>query len=123
MDAALKLAGQKMSNICYNLAQRTSNVITDDERESMAACQKEWDEACRAQVASQVLEIWVLTREINEYDQDGEYFVNAWIGKPTAEQLRVHIPYENEVQKALEEGGGRVDSRDTWYHLRKIEQP
>lgn len=32
--------------------------------------------------------IWVLTRAINEYCKDGEYFVEAWDAKPTEEQLK-----------------------------------
>ena len=32
--------------------------------------------------------IWVLTRAINEYGQEGEYFVDAWDAKPTEEQLK-----------------------------------
>lgn len=38
---AILLAGQKMSNICYNLAQREA--IPAKDRQSMKECQEEWD--------------------------------------------------------------------------------
>jgi len=37
------LAGQKMSNLCYNLAQIKE--ITDKHRLAMKECQEEWDKA------------------------------------------------------------------------------
>jgi hypothetical protein len=54
--------------------------------------------------------VWILTREINEYDQDGEYFVAWFPTKPNEEQL---LKYEC---THLE----RVDWEDVWYHLREI---
>lgn len=35
------LAGQKMSNLCYNLAQRET--IPAHDRQTMKECQEEWD--------------------------------------------------------------------------------
>lgn len=69
------------------------------------------------------MSIWVLTREINEYDQDGEYFEAAWPQKPTADQLREHVdgwhygPDSDPVTLLLEEGGGRQGKEHTWYNL------
>lgn len=31
--------------------------------------------------------IWVLTQEVNDYNQHGAYFIDAWHEKPTIEQL------------------------------------
>jgi hypothetical protein len=39
----LFIAGEKMSNICFNLSQRES--IPDNERASMKETQVEWDQA------------------------------------------------------------------------------
>jgi hypothetical protein len=79
---------------------------------------KEWCDK-----ASRVKSIWVLTREINEYDQDGAYFEAAWPEKPTADQLVKHVenwiwgPDSNPVTVLLEYGGGRQGRENTWYNL------
>lgn len=33
-------------------------------------------------------DMWILTEEYNDYSQHGEYFVAAWLEKPTSEQLK-----------------------------------
>ena len=69
--------------------------------------------------------VWVLTSEINEYDQAGEYFEAVFINKPTAEQIQIHC---NLSEASMEEdqlishilgGGGRVGDEYIWYHLRQ----
>jgi hypothetical protein len=43
---AILLAGQRMSNICFNLSQRDgTRLLTPEERRSMKECQQEWDAA------------------------------------------------------------------------------
>lgn len=72
--------------------------------------------------------MYIITREINEYNQDGKYFVAAFTKLPTIEQLRkaLHIP-END-DKELETrnielfnhilgGGGRRNYENEWYNL------
>lgn len=65
--------------------------------------------------------IWVVTREINQYDQDGEYFESAFITKPTPEQL-MPVTSANLVycKWLADTGGGRRDCESEWYHLREI---
>lgn len=67
--------------------------------------------------------IYVLTEEYNDYDQYGEYFVHAWIGKPNREQLRKQLVNAND--KSLDyilTGGGRTRRDENhWYHLREVE--
>jgi hypothetical protein len=62
-------------------------------------------------------EIWVLTREYNDYDQYGEYFIDAWDHKPTAEEI-CQACYVADASHILA-GGGRQAWEDCWYHLRK----
>jgi hypothetical protein len=73
--------------------------------------------------------VWVLTREINQYDQDGEYFVAVFKTKPTAKQLAHTLTSYNHlssnVMAALAtvlhilDGGGREGTEDEWYNLRE----
>lgn len=69
--------------------------------------------------------IWVLTREHNDYNQLGAYFVTAWTSVPSKEQLIdatvEHQPGSvSELLKfvlRLEEGGGRHGVEDVWFNL------
>lgn len=73
--------------------------------------------------------VYVLTREINQYDQDGEYFVTVFQNKPTVEQLKRHGVGEGWKSESTPEkicdhvlncGGGRIDREDTWWYLRQV---
>lgn len=65
------------------------------------------------------MEIWVLTREINQYDQDGEYFVAVYVGKPHHTQLTASGVPQNRLRHVLD-GGGRVGVEYEWFHLRRV---
>lgn len=65
--------------------------------------------------------LWVITREINEYNQEGEYFVAVFKDKPTKEELIKLLP--NEPEKYVDHlltGGDRLDKEDEWYNLYEI---
>ena len=63
----------------------------------------------------------ILTMELNEYDQCGEYFVAAFDEQPTIEQLREVLPHvENKEIKHIQQGGGRRHYSYEWYHLRYL---
>ena len=66
------------------------------------------------------MQIYILTREHNDYDQHGEYFVEAFEAAPTFDQLtKLGVPI-NRV-KAVQQGGGRQsDSDNIWHNLRKV---
>lgn len=78
--------------------------------------------------------VWVLTFEVNNYDQYGKYFVAAWTEKPTLEELAnlfstgEHRQYFNNPMDALSfllhlhKGGGRRDTEDTWFFLTEHQQ-
>lgn len=60
--------------------------------------------------------LWILTREINEYDQDGAYFVAAWLTRPDAHQLHAAgVPFK--IMNWVENGGGRKDVEEEWFNL------
>lgn len=61
--------------------------------------------------------MWILTRSINEYDQDGEYFESAWIDKPKKEDLFKIFGGDESLITHLLNGGGRRDLENTWYYL------
>ena len=63
--------------------------------------------------------VWILTREINEYDQDGEYFVTVFKDKPTESDLFANGVPDKETAKHVLDGGGRIGIENTWWHLRE----
>lgn len=76
--------------------------------------------------------IWVLTKEINAYDQEGAYFVAAFEGKPDYAQLanvlktQAGIAHQNVMEGIafldhLLKGGGRQGLEDTWFLLEQVE--
>jgi hypothetical protein len=79
------------------------------------------------------MKAWVLTREINEYDQDGEYFVAVFRSKPSILDIVKTLGWNgvktigdiNPVEKNFIEhilaGGGRRANEHEWYHLRQVE--
>lgn len=66
--------------------------------------------------------MWILTRSINEYNQDGEYFESAWRNKPTKEQLSKLFGKDESLISHLSEGGGRINSENVWYYLTEVEE-
>lgn len=64
--------------------------------------------------------VWILTREINEYDQDGRYFEAVFARKPSLSQLRsVGVP--EHLCGHVRNGGGRVDAEHRWFFLQEHE--
>jgi hypothetical protein len=61
--------------------------------------------------------MWIVTREINAYEQDGEYFVAAYLNKPGFAELKATIGASDVVIGKLTRGGGRHDDENTWYRL------
>ena len=67
--------------------------------------------------------IWILTREVNEYDQEGAYFVAAFLTKPTAEEIRAvtWTQASDEFIGHLLNGGGREREEHEWYWLTQFQ--
>lgn len=73
---------------------------------------------------------WILTNEVNEYDQHGEYFCAVWCEKPTIGQLTAYFQtsesedIHGSVMDALafvlhvHNGGGRRKVEHEWWNLR-----
>lgn len=72
---------------------------------------------------------FILTRQISEYNQDGEYFVAAFQTIPTAEQLNDALSLTSASGSFKERlalvlhlsvrGGGRISDEYEWYNLRE----
>mgnify|MGYP003638482219 CR=1 FL=1 len=63
----------------------------------------------------------ILTMEINEYEQYGEYFIAVFDKQPTIQQLKKVLPdVADEEIEHIKLTGGRRDSSHEWYHLRKL---
>lgn len=67
------------------------------------------------------MQIWILTREINAYDQDGEYFVSAFSQKPTIAQIEKICGYNELGATHVLNGGGRRNAEEEWYNLQMVE--
>ncbi|MNK14333.1 hypothetical protein D3C87_324440 [compost metagenome] len=67
--------------------------------------------------------IYILTKEYNEYDQFGSYFIHAWQWKPTIAEMKVHDRFiTDEIGLHLSvHGGGRIADEDVWFHLEIID--
>ncbi len=65
--------------------------------------------------------LWVITREENQYDQYGEYFVAAFSEKPTLDNL-IRLFGDIILAKHILKGGGRMILEDTWYNLKRVNE-
>lgn len=68
--------------------------------------------------------IWVLTKEVNDYNQHGEYFIAAWGYKPSSLDLSYVLGYYTDspvIQHLIHGGGGRQGVEDVWYYLYEYE--
>lgn len=64
---------------------------------------------------------FILTREINEYNQEGEYFVAWFRSKPTVEQVQKALSVTAEFAAwIVATGGGRQKYENEWYNLAEI---
>lgn len=63
--------------------------------------------------------MWIITRAINEYDQDGDYFEVAYNSKPTLDEL-IKFFGDKKIAKHVLNGGGRRDFENRWYFLTEI---
>jgi len=66
------------------------------------------------------MKVWNLTREINEYDQQGEYYLATFIKKPTSEVL-LSLDVPKYLLNHVLNGGGRQEFEDEWFYLREID--
>lgn len=58
------------------------------------------------------MKLYIITREENEYDQYGEYFVAAFTKRPSIKQREGLQVFHY----------GRKKNEDTWYNLRVVEE-
>jgi hypothetical protein len=64
--------------------------------------------------------VYILTREINEYNQEGEYFEAAFSEKPHHSQLTEQGVPKHRLKHVLN-GGGRVGYESEWFMLREYD--
>jgi hypothetical protein len=64
--------------------------------------------------------MWIITREENDYDQHGEYFVVAFENKPTVERIMECLGWGDYLAEHLvDTGGGRTGNEQMWWNLRE----
>lgn len=61
--------------------------------------------------------VWVLTREDNEYNQNGTYFETVFFEKPYAEQIADFLGISEENACHIISVGGRMKNEDSWWYL------
>lgn len=74
--------------------------------------------------------IWVLTYEVNDYDQHGEYFLTAFESKPDYQKLATALRGKHGMPDDIMggiafldhilKGGGRKKDEQTWYNLEEV---
>ena len=62
--------------------------------------------------------MFVITREINEYEQEGEYFEGVKSISWTLKELQDR--FGDEVGLHLSTGGGRQGTEHTWYNMYEV---
>ena len=63
--------------------------------------------------------MYIITREENQYDQYGEYFVAGFANLPSEDKLTKFFNGNRELAKHVLDGGGRTKALEsTWYYLR-----
>lgn len=65
--------------------------------------------------------IWVVTRLINDYNQDGDYFVGFFYEKPTAAQL-ANLTGRSVEYWEESPNGGRHGTEYEWYLVVSMEE-
>ena len=68
------------------------------------------------------MKVWILTRAINQYDQEGDYFISWFINKPTFEEFQKVIESECTLvfYNHVMNGGGRISDEYEWYYLKEM---
>lgn len=69
--------------------------------------------------------VWILTYEVNQYDQYGEYFERVFFEKPGRASLAQVIgvrPDSEEITQLLGKGVSRYGDETAWYYLREYEK-
>lgn len=70
------------------------------------------------------MKVWVLTSEVNAYDQYGEYFEDVYKEKPTEDQISDKMGYKKDskqVQNLMNKGSSYVSGANGWYKLKQKE--
>jgi len=69
------------------------------------------------------MKLWILTKESDVYEWQGELFVSAWLVKPSYRQLQLVLP-ELPGRKLvhIEKGGGKHRDETWWYNLHEVEE-
>jgi hypothetical protein len=61
--------------------------------------------------------MYVLTRSINEYHQEGDYLVAAFKERPSEQKLVKLIGCTREYARHILDKGGRKDVENEWFHI------
>ena len=66
--------------------------------------------------------VWILTKEYNDYDQYGEYFVAVFKDKPTAKELkRLNVSTNSLASwQGVLDGKGRDVEDYKWFILKEV---
>ncbi len=69
------------------------------------------------------MECWILTFEVNQYEQEGAYYLKVFKEKPSKGQVAEvlnrlgHGEFGDEYLDHVLSGGGRKEYEDIWFNL------
>jgi len=67
------------------------------------------------------MELYVLTRAINQYDQEGDYFEAVFTEIPSKDKIKELLKCSDKEAEHIIKGGERQETEQEWYILTKIQ--
>lgn len=64
--------------------------------------------------------MWIITRCINEYDQDGDYFFAAFTEHPSLNEIMLTVGCNENYANNILSNRGRVNLEHDWYFLTEV---
>ena len=64
--------------------------------------------------------MWVVTRSVNDYNQDGDYLEGIFDHKPSVNELMELLECNEEYAEHVQNGGGRRYFDGVWYFLTEM---
>jgi hypothetical protein len=65
--------------------------------------------------------VWILTKSVNDYNQYGDYYIEAFKNKPTREQLRACEVPDDDIEQLLEKGSSTHKGPYDEYTLEQVQ--
>ena len=64
--------------------------------------------------------MWIITKCVNEYDQEGDYLVTVFNKRPSVNEITLAVGCDEKYANHIRENGGRVGYEHDWYYLTEL---